>query len=245
MGNRIYEADFDGNEGKLNYLKKIELVFTSEYLYAIENFPWSEAMKNIFDKQNEIPDCDLDALSEKVTAEKLSPIIDNLKNNLYKFDSEHWSFTFAAYIKDTIKYNISTEEDILCNEEYIDGFKNWCFPCDSGINYFNGEKGCYIHLDNKFDIKYKNEHDGCLLISYRNQIHYYILRYYCDITYLIRLYDIHKSDQQNTIDNLIIPIYDLNLYNANIDCILGISAVVKDIIQKQTGIYTKYLTFND
>ena len=245
LGNRIYEADFDGNEGKLNYLKKIELVFTSEYLYAIENFPWSEAMKNIFDKQNEIPDCDLDALSEKVTAEKLSPIIDNLKNNLYKFDSEHWSFTFAAYIKDTIKYNISTEEDILCNEEYIDGFKNWCFPCDSGINYFNGEKGCYIHLDNKFDIKYKNEHDGCLLISYRNQIHYYILRYYCDITYLIRLYDIHKSDQQNTIDNLIIPIYDLNLYNANIDCILGISAVVKDIIQKQTGIYTKYLTFND
>lgn len=31
----------------------------------------------------------------------------------------------------------------------------------------------------------------------------------------------------------------------NIDCILGISAVVKDIIQKQTEIYTKYLTFND
>lgn len=43
----------------------------------------------------------------------------------------------------------------------------------------------------------------------------------------------------------IIPIYDLNLYQSNITDVLGISADVKDILEKQTEIYTKYLTFDD
>lgn len=246
LGNRIYEADFDGNEGKLNYLKKIELVFTSEYLYAIENFPWSEAMKNIFDKQNEIPNCNLDALSEKVTAEKLNLIVGKMKNNLCEFNSELWSFAFAAYIKETIKYNISTEEDILCNEEYIDGFKNWCFPCDSGINYFNGEKSCYIHLNEKFNVEYRNEYmKGCILSCYRNQIHYNLLYEQYNYTQNIELWDIYKSKEKNEVEKPIIPIYDLNLYKSNIADVLGISAGVKDILEKQTEIYTKYLTFND
>lgn len=246
LGNYIYEVDFDGNEGKLNYLKKIELVFTSEYLYAIENFPWSEAMKNIFDKQNEIPNCDLDALSEKVTAEKLNPIIDNLKNNLFEFNSESWSFAFADYIEETIPYNISTEEDILCNEEYIDGFKNWCFPCDSGINYFNGEKSCYIHLNENFNVEYRNEHKkGCILLYFRNQIHYSLLYKQYNYTQNIGLWDIYKSEEKNEVEKPIIPIYDLNLYKSNITDVLGISAGVKDILEKQTQIYTKYLTFDD
>lgn len=242
LGNCIYEVVFDGNEGKLNYLKKIELVFTSEYLYAIENFPWAEAMKNIFDKQNEIPNCDLSALSEKVIAEKLNPIIDKLKNNLCKFDSEHWSFAFANYIRFIIEKNISAENDILCNEEYIDGFKNWCFPCDSGINYFNGEKSCYIHLNKNFDVKYQNKYSsGCNLVAYRNKNHYSLLHTCYNFTQNIELWDIYKSEEESPI----IPIYDLNLYQSNITDVLGISAGVKDILEKQTEIYTKYLTFND
>lgn len=98
MCNRIYEADFDGNEGKLNYLKKIELVFTNEYLYAIENFPWSEVIKNVFDKQNEISLCSLNSLTEKIITEKLNLIIGKMKNNLCEFNSESWSFAFATYI---------------------------------------------------------------------------------------------------------------------------------------------------
>ena len=43
----------------------------------------------------------------------------------------------------------------------------------------------------------------------------------------------------------IIPIYDLNLYQSDITDILGLSAGVKDILKKQTEIYTKYLTFDD
>lgn len=246
LGNRIYEADFDGNEGKLNYLKKIELVFTSEYLYAIENLHWVEAIRYVFDKQNEIPNCNLDALSEKVTAEKLNLIVGKMKNNLCEFNSELWSFAFAAYIKNTIKYNISTEEDILCNEEYIDGFKNWCFPCDSGINYFNGEKSCYIHLNENFNVEYRNEYmKGCILSCYRNQIHYNLLYEQYNYTQNIELWDIYKSKEKNEVEKPIIPIYDLNLYKSNIADVLGISAGVKDILEKQTEIYTKYLTFND
>lgn len=246
LGNRIYEVVFDGNEGKLNYLKKIELVFTSGYLYAIENFPWAEAMKNIFDKQNEIPNCDLDALSEKVIAEKLNPIIDNLKNNLFEFNSKSWLFAFADYIKNTIIHNISTEDDILCNEEYIDGFKNWCYPCDSGINYFNGENSCYIHLNENFNVEYRNEYvKGCVLSFYRNQIHYNLSHEQYNYTQNIELRDIYKSKEKNEVEKLIIPIYDLNLYQSDITDILGLSAGVKDILKKQTEIYTKYLTFDD
>lgn len=246
LANCIYEVVFDGNEGKLNYLKKIELVFTSGYLYAIENFPWAEAMKNIFDKQNEIPNCDLSALSEKVIAEKLNPIIDKLKNNLCEFNSEFWSFTFADYIKHTIEFNISTEDDILCNEEYIDGFKNWCYPCDSGMNYFNGENSCYIHLNENFNVEYRNEYvKGCVLLFYRNQIHYLLLYEQYNYTQNIKLWDIYKSKEKNEVEKPIIPIYDLNIYKSNITDVLGISAGVKGILEKQTEIYTKYLTFDD
>lgn len=246
LGNRIYEADFDGNEGKLNYLKKIELVFTSEYLYAIENFPWSEVIKNVFDKQNEISLCSLNALTEKITTEKLNLIIGKMKNNLCEFNSELWSFAFASYIENTIKYNISTEDDILCNEEYIDGFKNLCFPCDSGISYYNGKESCYIHLNENFNVEYRNEHKkGCILLCFRNQIHYYLLYKQYNYTQNIELWDIYKSKEKNEVEKPIIPIYDLNLYKSDITDILGLSAGVKDILKKQTGIYTKYLTFND
>ena len=246
LGNHIYEVDFDGNKGKLNYLKKIELVFTSEYLYAIENFPWAEVIKNVFDKQNEISFCSLNALTEKITTEKLSLIIGKMKYNLFELNSKSWSFAFAAYIKDTIEYNISAEEDILCNEEYIDGFKNWCYPCDSGINYFNGEASCYIHLNENFNVEYRNEHKkGCILSYFRNQIHYHLLYKQYNYTQNIGLWDIYKSREQNRMEGPIIPIYDLNLYQSNITDVLGISAGVKDILEKQTEIYTKYLTFND
>lgn len=62
---------------------------------------------------------------------------------------------------------------------------------------------------------------------------------------LYKLYDIFKSNKQNETEKPIIPIYDLNLYKSNITDVLGISAGVEDILEKQTQIYTKYLTFND
>ena len=246
LGNYIFEADFDGNEGKLNYLKKIELLFTSEYLYAIENFPWAKVIKNVFDKQNEISPCDLNALTEKITTEKLNPIIDKMKNNLCEFNSESWSFAFSSYIISSVKYNITTHADIFSNEEYIKGFKNWCFPCDSGISYYNGKESCYIQLDENFNVEYRNKYvKGCKLLCYRNRIHYDLSHEQYNYTQNIELWDIYKSKEKNEIEKPTIPIYDLNLYKSDITNILGISAGVKDILEKQTEIYTKYLTFND
>lgn len=151
-----------------------------------------------------------------------------------------------SYIENIIKYNISTEDDILCNEEYIDGFKNWCFPCDSGINYFNGEKSCYIHLNEDFNVEYRNEYvKGCTLLCYRNQTHYDLSHEKYNYTQNIKLWDVYKSKEKNEVEKPIIPIYDLNLYKSNITDVLGISAGVEDILEKQTQIYTKHLTFND
>lgn len=54
-----------------------------------------------------------------------------------------------------------------------------------------------------------------------------------------------SKTKQNETEKPIIPIYNLNLYKSNITDVLGISAGVKDIIEKQTQIYTKFLTIND
>lgn len=246
LGNYIYEVVFDGNEGKLNYLKKIELAFTSEYLYAIENFPWDETIRCVFDRKNKTPHCNLKALSEEIATEKLNIIIDNIKVNLGRALIKNWSSAFADYIRLTVECNVTTMDDILSVEEYIYGFKNRCFPCDSGISYYDGEKSCYIHLDENFDVKYINKYyNGCYVTSYRNQIHYALTPNNYNYIQNFELWDIYKSWEQNRTERPIIPIYDLNLYKSNITDVLGISAGIKDILEKQTEIYTKYLTFDD
>lgn len=85
--------------------------------------------------------------------------------------------------------------------------------------------------------------------EYRCGMHYTLVNVdkHCkyDCYYYMKLYDIFKSNKQNETEKPIIPIYDLNLYKSNITDVLGISAGVEDILEKQAQIYTKYLTFND
>lgn len=246
LGNYIYEVVFDGNEGKLNYLKKIELVFTSEYLYAIENFPWDETIRCVFDRKNKIPHCNLESLSEEIATEKLNTIIDNIKVDLGRSLIKNWSSAFATYIRLTVECNVTTLGDILSVEEYIYGFKNLCVTCDLGISYYNGERNHYIHLDENFEVEYMNEYcTGNIRVEYRNRIHYGLLYRRYNYIQNIELWDIYKSKEKNEVEKPIIPIYDLNLYKSNFTDVLGISAGVKDILEKQTEIYTKYLTFND
>lgn len=132
------------------------------------------------------------------------------------------------------------------NKDYIEGMKDFCNVCDDGIIYYNGQTSCYVSLDDNLNEANKVEYNNGVLENIcRYGVHYDYNEHLYDVTNHYQLFDIHKTYGQNKTEQLIIPIYDLNLYNANIDCILGISAVVKDIIQKQTEIYTKYLTFND
>lgn len=138
------------------------------------------------------------------------------------------------------------DNPIFDDQMFIDSFKNWCTVCDDGIIYFNGESSCYMSIndnDTQNDgIKYVN---GYVIAACRNKVHYV---YYEDVYGAFKcyhLFDIYKSKEKNEVEKPVIPIYDLNLYQSDITDILGVSAGVKDILEKQTEIYTKYLTFND
>lgn len=186
-------------------------------------------------------------LARKITTEKITPMINELNKWSCGFDSEACIGNFSMYIVTVaVEEYLDTNDFDSSGEKYIYGFKNWCFPCDSGISYYDGEKSCYIHLDENFDVKYINKYsNGCYITSYRNQIHYALTPNHYNYIQNFELWDIYKSWEQNRMERPITPIYDLNLYKSNITDVLGISADVKDILEKQTQIYTKFLTFND
>lgn len=245
-GNDIYKVNFNDEKGILNYVKKIPLSYNDEYLYAINNFPWSEAIKIAFEKYNVAPEEDFEKVLEDIVSESLKPIIKELKENLCEFDGECWLFAFSSYINELILPIIRNQNDILSDEQYIIGFKSYCFPCDSGINYYNGKRSCFIQLDDDFNVQYEIEYaDSCSLLAYRSGVHYFLETNCYNQTNNIELWDIYKSREQNIVEKPIIPIYDLNLYGANFEGAYCIDENVLDIIQKQTEIYTKNLTFND
>lgn len=186
-------------------------------------------------------------LARKITTEKIIPMINELNKWSCGFDSEACIGNFSMYIVTVaVEEYLDTNDFDSSGEKYIYGFKNWCFPCDSGINYFNGEKSCYIHLNENFNVEYRNEYvKSCSLLCYRHQTHYDLSHKQYNYTQNIELWDIYKSKENNEVEKPIIPIYDLNLYQSDITDILGLSAGVKDILKKQTEIYTKYLTFDD
>lgn len=240
-GNDIYKVNFNDEKGSLNYVKKIPLSFTDEYIYAVNNFPWPEAIKIAFEKYDVTLVNDFLKVAEDIVFELLKPIIKELKENLCEFDSEHWAFAFSSYIEKLIISIIRSQNDILSDEQYIIGFKSFCFPCDSGINYYNGKSSCFIQLDDDFNVQYEIEYTySCSLLEYRSGVHYCLETNCYNQTNNIELWDIYKSQEQNIVEKPIIPLYDLNLYGANFEGAYWIdeNGNVLDIIQKQTKIQT-------
>lgn len=240
-GNDIYKVNFNDEKGSLNYVKKIPLSFNDEYLYAINNFPWSEAIKIAFEKYNVTLEEDFEKVVKDIVSESLKPIIKELKENLCEFNGERWADAFSSYIEKLIISIIRSQNDILSDEQYIIGFKSFCFPCDSGINYYNGKSSCFIQLDDDFNVQYEIEYKySCSLLDYRSGVHYCLETNCYNQTNNIELWDIYKSQEQNIVEKPIIPIYDLNLYGANFEGAYWIdeNGNVLDIIQKQTKIQT-------
>ena len=234
-------VNFNDEKGSLNYVKKIPLSFNDEYLYAINNFPWSEAIKIAFEKYNVTLEEDFEKVVKDIVSESLKPIIKELKENLCEFNGERWADAFSSYIEKLIISIIRSQNDILSDEQYIIGFKSFCFPCDSGINYYNGKSSCFIQLDDDFNVQYEIEYKySCSLLDYRSGVHYCLETNCYNQTNNIELWDIYKSQEQNIVEKPIIPIYDLNLYGANFEGAYWIdeNGNVLDIIQKQTKIQT-------
>ena len=62
---------------------------------------------------------------------------------------------------------------------------------------------------------------------------------------IFELVDIYKSAYENYLHSPRIPIYDLELFGASFNDVIGLSAVVEDILRKQTEIDTHTLTFDN
>ena len=246
LGNCIYRVIFRGNVGELEFIKEIELSFTEEYLYMIERFPWADTISRVLKQHEKFPNVDLDTLSEIAVATQLSKMTSEWKENLYSADMENWRFTFSRFVSCTVTRSLICQYEILGNEKYASAFKKWCVPCDSGINYYNGEWSCYIYLDDKFQVQYeKKYYFGCATSAYRHGIHYGPNTQRSNYAFYVHLFDIFKSYEQNKTEMPVIPMYDLGLYRSNITGILGISAGVQDVLERQVGIYTKRLKFTD
>lgn len=251
LGNSIYSILPNDSTSKLrfNFFKKIKLQFTYEYLYIIDSFPWSSVISEIMSKKTELVYSTLlgnftDTVCQFPIRKAIDKVLDDCDEQIntrnLKINSIIHSFIEYIYMY----IDGCGDNPIFDDQMFICGFKNWCTVCDDGIIYFNGKSSCYIGINDTQNegIKYAN---GGVIAACRNKVHYV----YCKDVYgafkCYYLFDVYKSKEKNEVEKPIIPIYDLNLYQSDIMDILGLSAGVKDILKKQTEIYTKYLTFDD
>lgn len=251
LGNSIYSIlpNDSASELRFNFFKKIKLQFTDEYLYIIDSFPWSSVISEIMSKKTELVYSTLlgfftDTVWQFSIRKAIDKVLDDCDEqiNTRNLNLNYIIYHFSNYINMYI--DGCGDNPIFDDQMFICGFKNWCTVCDDGIIYFNGKSSCYIGINDaqNEEIKYAN---GGVIAACRNKVHYVDCKDVYGAFKRYYLFDIYKSKEKNKIEKPIIPIYDLNLYQSGITDILGLSAGVKDILKKQTEIYTKYLTFND
>lgn len=244
ISNFIFNISIENEHIILSKKSYYPLKFYSNFNETINNMNWKSIMKS-FEKEK----IESDNLNEKYI---LSNIIREKSNNiiigkvtktdayLYRHCFVEILYTWYLGIDKPINWKLYD------NDYFIRFIRNFCYPCDDGVVYFNGKYMCYKKY-NGTDIEFLRGNIG--FHEYRCGMHYTLVNVdkHCkyDCYYYMKLYDIFKSNKQNETEKPIIPIYDLNLYKSNITDVLGISAGVKDILEKQTQIYTKYLTFDD
>lgn len=241
--NCLYEIIFDNHYVRFKEKIRYKLNFSDEFIKVIENTDWKYIVKKalepfriLFKKQINIHELFI-AISLALQAE--------VSRNIQTRDLL-WINIFSIYIVQfliIVYFSQSYEYIDGCNNDfYINYFENFCYPCDEGLVYFNGKYTCYKKYEGHETDFFKGNFG---LRAFRHKIHYTSIPKKQNLYCFECLIDINKNYVINHHNPISIPIYDLNLYQSNITDILGISAVVKDIIQKQTEIYTKYLTFND
>lgn len=237
VSNHLFKILFENNCIRFEKILCSKLEFNSDFLKIIESTDWKciiENLLNYFAQNN--------PLQRSVLESNI--VLHEVRRNVQS-DNEVWlhtlSYIISSFVNDKIFDKTYTYEclSIFDNSYIINYLTNFCFTCDNGIVYYDGEFMCYKEYTGR-KIKFIKGNVG--YNTYRNGIHYARCNEQFDVCYFIKLLDIYKNYKYN---KTIIPIYNLNLYQSNITDILGISAVVKDIIQKQTEIYTKYLTFDD
>ena len=227
LGDMVCHYNYENSKIEDVYCYNLE--FRYDYLQAINYFPWKVTIEWLFRFPLKVlfNDINIDDIIYKIVSDKIA-----IKNH-------HWILAFSTYIGCYLLHNDVLNEDSSDND-FINGFKHWCCPCDEGLIYYDGKDTWHLRKHRK--IRYFN---GYSLICYRNGVHLTVLKRKYNTSYFYQLYDIYKDAIDNIRDNIRIPIYDLKLFNANIESINGLSGVVKDIVERQTAIDTYTVEYND
>lgn len=223
LGNMVCRYDYVNN--KIEDVYCYNLGFTEDYLHTINCFPWKVTIEDAI----EVAFNTFEIL--KIVSDKIA-----IKNR-------NWIYAFSCYVTYYCWHyyllNEVLDED-LSDDYFINGFKHWCFPCDEGVIHYDGDDTWYLRKQKKF-----RWFNGYRLDCFRNGVHLTVLKSKYNTSYFYQLYDIFKDVSDNIKDNIRIPIYDLKLFNANIENINGLSGVVKNIVERQTVIETYTVEYND
>lgn len=228
--NDIYAVQFnkESNNFSTSFKEQLPLNFEPMYEKAIEEFPWYSTIERILSERNE--NDNLEYLCKKYVYENIKNILEKYKDSA----SRHWNFVFSCFIEIYINFYCYSNKNILPeNFDFINAFKNWCFPCDNGVIYFDGCHTCYLSKSDSGTLNEVRFTRSCWLLSFRDNIHIYCEENNDYIGYYYKLYDINKSDYENS-DSPEIRFNNLWLYKAAFDEVKGLSQKVKDFLIEES-----------
>lgn len=216
-------------------LYSYNLTFSNEYINEIKYFPWKDVvLKAIESYDDNMTTAEFENICKKIILREM------LEDNCT------WADVFAIYVRNFILFNeeVSSLEENISDSDFVEGIKHWCFPCDDGVIYYNGEYSCYLRINNSGESDEIPFKTGACLIPFRNGVHYDAIKDKYNVSYYYKMYDIYKNWSDNLKDSIRIPIYDLKLFNANMENISGLSGVVENIVERQITIDTYTVEYN-
>lgn len=236
VGNKIYQIMLDEfKQQNISCVYTYEMKLTDSYVYAIDSFPWEISIKNVISR------CKNDFSTNYLRKMCVQEV--DFQFEIMKISDNHifdWKLVFASFMT----FYINNSENVLSNEALKRCVKKWCFPCDVGIIYYNGQDTVYLRVENDYTKETILGHGHGMTFA-RDSVHYIpdCIKYNAINSF--RLVNIFKSAYENYWYSPRIPIYDLELFGASFNDVVGLSAVVEDILRKQTEIDTHTLTFDN
>lgn len=232
LSNSFVKLDESKKTFSISY--KIDLEFDQKYDIMINSFPWEKIVNEIYSVWNANRNKnELRRKCDELVSLWLNQNCQGVETSII-FD---WTAALISYIH---LFIVSNYSEGIEDEDYVFGIKNWCFPIDDGIIYYDGEYTCYKTFNGR-KIKFSRS----FFVEFNSNVHFFAVNKSYNILNSYKLYDIYKDVSHNRNYGQIIPIYDLNLHGALFDETNGLTEVVKDIIEKQTNIETRYITYDN
>lgn len=243
VGNHVYRCWVERDSIKTNLLYGLELHLEEEYSIFIDAFPWEAVLKWLCESLDLIQIVSYDFLKEI-----LLPLTETCFMRVVSDTSceycDVWCGAITNYLQEMAKYYYFYKNEIPSKEEIASNYKNFCYNCDNGIVYFDGNSCRYMRYESDKIVETIYAR-GSLIADLPLGTHFIPYESFYNKSRYFILVNIHKDSLYNSAHAPRIPIYDLELFSARTDDMIGLSSVCKDILKKQTTIKTNNMIFTD